>query len=188
MTIGKRALRVEALSRRQTIPAHQSRAAELSLADALAPLAGGRIAAYASIGTEPGTGALLARAQEVLLPVLLQDGDLDWVLFEGALVAGPYGLLEPAGPRLGRDALADCSLVVVPALAVDRTGTRLGRGGGSYDRALRRTSALTVAALHVGEFCEALPRQAHDVPVDAVVLPDRGLVTVGQTGPGEIAL
>ena len=187
MSIGKRSLRVEALSRRDSIRAVERMAAELALAAAVAPLVGGRTAAYVSIGTEPGTAALLAGLDEVLLPVLLEDGDLDWVLFEGTVVPGPHGLLEPAGPRLGRDAVADCSLVVVPALAVDRAGTRLGRGGGSYDRALRRTSAFVVAALHVGELCGALPSEPHDEPVDAVVLPDRGLVLLRATGPGDMA-
>lgn len=184
MTIGKAGLRVEALSRRDSISALERAATERALADAVPPLVQGQTAAYVSIGSEPGTALLLARLDDVLLPVLLPDGDLDWVLFDGELVPGPRGLLEPAGPRLGRDAVADCSVVVVPALAVDRSGTRLGRGGGSYDRALRRTSAVVVAALHLGELVEALPAEPHDQPVDAVVLPDRGLVVLRASGPG----
>lgn len=186
MTIGKACLRVEALSRRDSIRAPERAATERALAAAVPPLVQGRTAAYVSIGTEPGTALLLSRLDDVLLPVLLPDGDLDWVLFEGELVPGPMGLLEPAGRRLGRDALAGCSLVVVPALAVDRSGTRLGRGGGSYDRALRRTSAPVVAALHLGELVETLPAESHDQPVDAVVLPDRGLVMLRAGGPGEM--
>jgi 5-formyltetrahydrofolate cyclo-ligase len=59
---------------------------------------------------------------------------------------------------------------------VDRAGTRLGRGGGSYDRVLPRTTGLVVALLHDGEAVAELPAEPHDVPVDAVVLPARGLV------------
>ena len=184
MTFGKRSLRVEALSRRDSLGAPERASAGRALAAAVPPLVQGRTAAYVSIGSEPGTALLLARLDDVLLPVLLPDGDLDWVLFDGELVSGPMGLLEPAGQRLGRDAVADCSLVVVPALAVDQSGTRLGRGGGSYDRALKRTSALVVAALHLGELVEALPAEPHDQPVGAVVLPDRGLVILGSGGPG----
>jgi 5-formyltetrahydrofolate cyclo-ligase len=71
-----------------------------------------------------------------------------------------------------------CTLVVVPALAVDRAGHRLGRGGGSYDRALSRTHAEVIALLHDGEAVTALPVEPHDRPVSAFVTPGRGLVTV----------
>ncbi|MCW2665120.1 MAG: carbonic anhydrase [Frankiales bacterium] len=150
-----------------------------ALADTLEPLvrAARRVASYVSIGTEPPTTALNALRDDVLLPVLLPDGDLDWAT--GPLVPGPHGLLEPSGPRQGPAVLADCDLVLVPALAADRAGTRLGRGGGSYDRALARTSARTVACLYDGELLDALPREDHDVPVRAAVTPAGGLVQLG---------
>ena len=86
---------------------------------------------------------------------------------------------HPVGSRV--DAVARADLVVVPALAVDRYGFRLGRGGGSYDRALARVSAstLTVALLHDGELLDRLPAEPHDRPVRAVVTPGGG---VQQTG------
>ena len=140
----------------------------------------GPVAAYASVGTEPGTEALLAALgggpRAVLLPLLLPDGDLDWAVWDGALQPGPRGLRQPAGPPLGRGAVAGCPLVVVPALAVDRTGTRLGRGGGSYDRALARATGLVVAALHRGELVHHLPADPHDRPVHAAVVAGQGLV------------
>ena len=55
-------------------------------------------------------------------------------------------------------------------------GVRLGRGGGSYDRALARATGLVVALLHDGELLDRLPREPHDLPVHAVALP--GGVTV----------
>jgi 5-formyltetrahydrofolate cyclo-ligase len=66
--------------------------------------------------------------------------------------------------------------VLVPALLVDRRGNRLGRGGGSYDRALVRATGLTVALLHDGELVEELPAEAHDVPVRAAATPSQGVV------------
>lgn len=115
------------------------RALELAeLADA------GTVAAYVSVGREPSTRALLERLHgagtRVLLPVLLPDNDLDWALYEGAerLVKAGRGLLEPAGPRLGPEAVTAADTVLLPGLAVDRHGLRLGRGGGSYDRVLAR--------------------------------------------------
>lgn len=172
---GKPALRRAVLARRAALtPDERSRIARTAV-DVLLPEAGaGPVAAYRSFGTEPGTAELveaLARAGvEVLVPVLLPDGDLDWVrAVEGA---------PPGGERLGPDAVGACSLVVVPALSVDRTGVRLGRGGGSYDRALRRSTGRTVALLHDGEAVPALPVEEHDVPVHALVTPARGLVAL----------
>jgi 5-formyltetrahydrofolate cyclo-ligase len=138
------------------------------------------VAAYVSVGTEPGTGPLLealaAARKRVVLPLLQPDNDLDWAEYGGpaALAPARRGLLEPTAPPLGPDAVATADVVLVPALAVDRTGTRLGRGGGSYDRALRRVPAGTFvcALLYEGEVVEQLPRAEHDRPVTAVVTPD----------------
>ena len=182
--IDKQAWRAALLSRRARIGARERADTAAALVAALRPLSGGGpVAAYASVGTEPDTGPLLAVLPEVLLPVLLPDGDLDWVRWEGELVPGPCGLRQPPGPRLGRDAVADCAVVLVPALAVDAEGTRLGRGGGSYDRALARAAGLTVAALHAGELVARLPREAHDRPVGAAVLPGQGLVPLPAPDP-----
>src|SRR5580698_3680403 len=104
----------------------------------------GTVAAYVSVGTEPDSRGLIfalwKRGTYVLLPVLRPDGDLDWASYEGpdSLAPGPRGLLEPVEPRRGVMAITSADLVIVPALAADRSGTRLGRGGGSYDRALAR--------------------------------------------------
>ena len=154
-------------------------AASDALAGVLAPiLAGaGRVAAYVSVGTEPGTRALLRPGW--LLPVLLPGGDLDWAEYDGDLARTGRGLLEPTGPRLGVDAVTCCEVVLVPALAVDRRGHRLGRGGGSYDRALPRAGGLTVALLHDGELVGQLPAEPHDVPVRAAATPSGGLVLLG---------
>jgi 5-formyltetrahydrofolate cyclo-ligase len=144
------------------------------------------VAAYVSVGTEPGTGPLLealaAAGKRVLLPVLLPDGDLDWGVYDGpaSLVRARRGLLEPVGPRLGPDAVATADVVLVPALAVGRDGVRLGRGGGSYDRALSRVPVGTFvcALLYDEERLDEVPRADHDRAVTAVVTP-RGLSSPG---------
>ena len=179
----KPALRRAALSRRAALPLDERARIARTAVEVLVPEAGpGPVAAYLSVGTEPGTTELLeALAQvgvEVLLPVLLPCGDLDWARAGEGVEPGAHGLLEPAGARLGPDAVTACTLLVVPALAVDRTGVRLGRGGGSYDRALRRAVGRTVALLHDGEAVTALPAEEHDVPVHAVLTPGRGLVAL----------
>ncbi|WP_443607763.1 5-formyltetrahydrofolate cyclo-ligase [Actinoplanes flavus] len=106
------------------------------------------IAAYVPIGSEPGGPDLPYRLAEalpaggrLLLPVLLPDNDLDWAAFTGDLTPAPRGLREPTGPRLGPAGLRHADLILVPALAVALDGTRMGRGGGSYDRALSRLDA-----------------------------------------------
>ncbi len=176
----KAALRRAVLSRRAALPPDERARVEATCVEALLPRVDGPVAAYLSIGTEPGTAALLAalaaRAVEVLLPVLLPDRDLDWARAGDGVAPGPHGLMEPTGERLGRDALARCGVVVVPALAVDRVGIRLGRGGGSYDRALPRTAGWRVSLLHDGESVVQLPAEPHDAPVHAVFSPTRGLV------------
>jgi 5-formyltetrahydrofolate cyclo-ligase len=138
------------------------------------------IAAYISIGTEPGTGPLIDAwhdaGRRVLLPVLRPDNDLDWAVYRGSssLLPAGRGLLEPAGERLGVDAIATADVVLTPGLAVDRTGMRLGRGGGSYDRALARVPVGTpvITLLYDGELLESIPHGPHDRRVSAVVRPD----------------
>jgi 5-formyltetrahydrofolate cyclo-ligase len=126
------------------------------------------VAAYVSVGKEPGTGplldALLASGRRVILPVLLPDNDLDWAVHTGPLQGAGRGLLEPAGPRLGPEAVATADAVLTPGLAVDRTGMRLGRGGGSYDRALGRVPAgtFTCTLLYPGELVDEVPADRHD--------------------------
>jgi 5-formyltetrahydrofolate cyclo-ligase len=135
------------------------------------------VAAYVSVGWEPGTGplldALLRSGRRVILPVLMPDGDLDWAVHTGEVVSAGRGLLEPPGPRLGVQAVATADVVLTPGLAVDRTGMRLGRGGGSYDRALGRVpvGTFTCTLLHEGELVDRVPADAHDRPVVAVVTP-----------------
>jgi 5-formyltetrahydrofolate cyclo-ligase len=187
---GKRTLRQELLAARGRLTQQDVSEA----ADALARRAlelpelvrARTVAAYVSVGTEPGTLALLdalrVRGVRVLLPALLPDNDLDWGTYHGqrslARVqhgSGRVALLEPAGERLGRDAVTTADAVLLPGLAVDARGLRLGRGGGSYDRALARVPAgtFTCVLLHDGELVDGVPADDHDRRVRAAVTPSR---------------
>jgi 5-formyltetrahydrofolate cyclo-ligase len=145
--------------------------------------AAGTIAAYYSLGTEPDTHSLVfalwKRGSYVVLPVLLPDGDLDWASYEGpdSLAPGPRGLLQPAEPPRGTGTVARADVVLVPALAVDVRGRRLGRGGGSYDRALARVGPRvpTIALLYDSELLPAVPAEEHDQAVRAVARPGHGI-------------
>ena len=146
------------------------------------------VAAYASFGTEPDTGPLLAglrgRGIRVLLPILENDMDLSWGWYSGpdSLVrrippggSRPGPIPEPA-ESLGLDAVLSASWIVVPALAVSPSGVRMGRGGGSYDRVLTRIEASprsarprVAALLYPGELDVDLPVEPHDRPVGMAV-------------------
>lgn len=186
----KRILRGEILTVRRGLTEDDVREAATALAEhalELPELATARtVAAYVSVGSEPGTHPLLdalhARGTRVLLPALLPDNDLDWAAYDGpdSLVHVPHPgrmtLLEPAGERLGPDAVLEADAVLLPGLAVDALGTRLGRGGGSYDRVLTRleraaVSPSLVVLLYDSEVVAYVPGEAHDRPVHAVVTP-----------------
>ncbi|MER7758632.1 5-formyltetrahydrofolate cyclo-ligase [Streptomyces sp. NPDC097619] len=183
-------LRRELLTARRALTPEETATAASALARqalALPELAAApTVAAYVSVGSEPGTRALLdllhERGTRVLLPVLLPDNDLDWAPYEGPDSLAPVGragkmtLLEPVTGRLGPAAVTAADTVLLPGLAVDGRGMRLGRGGGSYDRVLARleragaTPALVVL-LYADEVVARVPEEPHDHPVQAVVTP-----------------
>jgi 5-formyltetrahydrofolate cyclo-ligase len=187
LTEAKAAMRASVLARRRAMSAEERATAGRTVRDAVLGLPemqmAGTVAGYVSMGAEPETRGLLfalwKRGTYVLLPVLRADGDLDWASYEGpdSLAPGLRGMLEPTELRRGVTAITSADLVIVPALAVDRGGRRLGRGGGSYDRALARVgvSIMTVALLHEGELVEEVPAGEHDQPVRAAALPGEGI-------------
>ena len=182
-----RLLRARLLAARSGLAADQRRDAGRLIRDSLLYLPAlqmaGTVAAYYSVGAEPDTRglvyALWKRGTYVLLPLLRPDGDLDWASYEGpdSLVPGPRGLREPAEPPRGVQAVARADVVLAPALAVDRAGNRLGRGGGSYDRALARVGPLipVIALVYDDELLGHVPAEPHDTPVRAAVRPGSGI-------------
>ena len=133
-----------------------------------------RIACYLPAGNEPDTELFIDWALdndiEVLLPVAKKDGSLDWVIFDGETSEGIFGFAEAAGPTV---APLNVDLAIIPALAVDQTGQRLGKGKGYYDRALLHFEPRPkiVAVVFDEELVERVPVEPHDHPVDAVVTP-----------------
>ena len=186
----KAELRRRLLASRRALTPAELAASGRSIRDAVLDLPetqmAGTVAAYWSIGAEPDTHGLLfglwKRGSYVLLPLLLPDGDLDWASYEGpdSLRPGPRGLLEPSEPARGVGAVCSADLVLVPALAVDRSGLRLGRGGGSYGRALARVGAQvpTVALLYDSELLDRVPAAPHDQRVRMVARPSAGVITL----------
>lgn len=183
----KAELRARLLETRRGLTADEREAAGAALEKRvrdLPELASGRtVALYISTGTEPGTQEIAESMRNagtrVLLPVLLPDNDLDWAEYRGraALERSSRGLLEPTGPRLGRQAVTEADAILLPGLAVDVHGVRLGRGGGSYDRVLARLHAAGVSPplmvlLYPHEVVASVPREPHDHLVDVAVTPE----------------
>jgi len=179
----KRDLRLRVLDARRAMTDEQRSEQDRRLCDIAAAWLDARpdadqltLAAYAPIPHEPGgpeLPAILAmHAARLLLPVWRPDNDLDWAEFDGDLLAAGSRPREPGTARLGPHAIEGADVVIVPALAVDRFGMRLGRGGGSYDRALARLGAtsVTLALLYAGEMLvEPVPSDTHDQRVHAVI-------------------
>jgi 5-formyltetrahydrofolate cyclo-ligase len=186
----KAQLRASRQAARRELSQTQRDAAGRALSDAVLAYPptqmAGTIAAYVSVGTEPSTRALIftlwKRGNYVLLPLLEAGGDLDWASYEGpdSLVPGPRGLLQPGEPPRGVSAITSADLVIVPALAADLRGNRLGRGGGSYDRALARVGAAvpTIALLYDDELLDEVPAAPHDRPVRAMARPGHGIISL----------
>ncbi len=186
----KRTLRKAILFRRDTRTADERRAADqarMSIMErALLDRLPDTVAAYLSVGAEPGSLQLVAwlaaHDVRVLLPVLSHPvgGRLDqpaWAPYEGpdALRTGLFSILEPTGDPLPSEQLPEAELIVCPGLAANLLGDRLGRGGGWYDRALRHASqsAPVWLLLNDDEVLDAIPIQPWDRRVDVIVTPTR---------------
>ena len=137
---------------------------------------------------EPDMSLALGLFERALLPVLLDEagaplGEPRWGLWEAgrALVTLGRPPAQPDGEARGAESLKEADLIVIPALAASADGTRLGQGGGWYDRALMHCSpgVPVVAAIFDDEVLDAgiIPAEPHDVPVDAIVTPTRTITT-----------
>jgi 5-formyltetrahydrofolate cyclo-ligase len=133
-----------------------------------------RVATYISFGSEPSTAQFIAELLKqnicVLVPKVNKD-DLSWFEFDGESIASStLGMGEPDSMVLKESTLADTDLLVIPALAIDRLGNRLGRGKGYFDRTLASTSnGHVVAICFESEFVRELPVESHDRRVNLLV-------------------
>lgn len=186
----KRAWRDRVRAARRGLDEDYRADASLALSHAVGTLAsrvGARgdatLAAYVPIGREPGSTAMLdaavAAGVSVLLPIAGDPGPMSWARYTGAesLTPAAYGLLEPTGQVLPPETVADAAVILVPALAVDRRGGRLGRGAGFYDRTLplAAPAAWLVGVVYDGDLVDRLPTDAHDVRMTHVLTPAAGL-------------
>jgi len=189
----KAELRAAILRARREVSAHEHDSEAQALARHLSTLVTGSatVCAYVPVGSEPGSievvDDLRRHGARVLLPIARSDAagvpqPLQWGEYRpGELVEAPHGLREPAEPWLPAEAVADASLILVPALAVDRDGARLGRGAGYYDRSLPLAdgAARLIAVVRDDELVDHLPAEPHDVRMSHALTPRAGLVALG---------
>lgn len=129
---------------------------------------------YHGMGAEPDTARLIATllsaGKRVCLPRCLPGNEMQARLIQAdtVLVRHPYGMLEP-GTQCPIAEPSEIDLVLVPGLAFDRSGGRLGQGGGFYDRWLSGYSGISVALCRACALFEKLPRETHDLGVDLVI-------------------
>lgn len=144
---------------------------------------------YCGMGTEPDTLRLLpplfSAGKKVCLPRCLPGNQMEVRLVQrdSPLIRHSYGMLEP-GPDCPPILPEKIDLAVLPGLAFDRSGGRLGRGGGYYDRWLSSYSGVSVALCRDGLLLDALPRLPHDLGVD-LVLTETGLYGPSASLPGK---
>lgn len=186
----KQQWRARLTAARRAIPPAERALRARALVDAAVALAattGGPVCAYLPIGSEPGSAelpdALRAAGHEVLLPVVpAEPGPLDWARYDGPddLGPGPIGLREPVGPRLGPTGIAQARLVLVPALAVDRRGIRIGKGAGYYDRSLPLATpgVPLIVVVYDDELVDRLPAEEHDFRTTGVLRPGSGVTSL----------
>ena len=193
MTATKAAVRAQLLAARRHVDPELHTAEAALLATHLCGLVTGpaTVCAYVPVGSEPGSidmlDGLRTAGARVLLPVTAADDigapkPLRWAEYQpGALVQARFGLLEPATAPLPPTAIAAAAVLIIPALAVDRHGVRLGRGAGFYDRSLpyRDPAAMLVAVVRDDELVAELPAEPHDIAMTHAVTPAGGVVALG---------
>jgi 5-formyltetrahydrofolate cyclo-ligase len=171
----KKALRVQILANRSESLATQTKD---QFANALLEHASkqsvGTIGCYLSFGSEPATDAFidLAQAQGVAIacPRIESDGRMVMAILESETRQSALGFREPTGQVIGPE---DLDLIIIPALAIDHKGQRLGRGAGYFDRYLENYKGSTVGLIYDAEFLPQVPSEAHDAPVSQVVTQSR---------------
>ncbi len=189
----KAELRTAILAARREVSPEVRDAEADALCKRLAGLArsGDVVCAYVPVGSEPGSlemlDAMVAVGATVLLPIARDDSSgtplpLSWSEYHADhLVDARFGLREPREPHLPAASIASAAMVVVPALAVDRRGMRLGRGAGFYDRSLVMAAPgrPLIAVVRDDELLEVIPGEPHDVPMTHALTPGRGLIELG---------
>lgn len=175
VTEAKKALRVQILAARSKDLARKTSS---QFAEALVALSLNqklkRIGCYLSFGSEPATDSFmdLAKAEgiKIACPRIDSNGQMIMAALESETTSSSLGFREPTGELVEPK---DLDLIIVPALAIDYEGHRLGRGAGYFDRYLENFEGPTLGLVYDTEFLPKVPSEAHDAPVGQVVTQSR---------------
>lgn len=141
-----------------------------NLLDLCRQLSARTVGVYLSFGTEPATDVFIMKAKasgiELAAPRTGPESTMEFAILEGPTKQSALGFLQPIGEVVEPEQL---DLIIAPALSIDQHGSRLGRGGGFFDRYLENYSGPVVAVVYSQELVAKLPVEAHDKPVDYVV-------------------
>lgn len=137
-----------------------------------------RVFSYVPMRTEIDVMPFMQQVQQdgkrLFIPRITGAGTMDAVFvpqgFFDKLTRADYGIPTITGTSAAEPDSLD--FIVCPGLAFDRSGTRLGRGAGYYDRYLVNTNAFVIGAAYAFQLADELARNAWDIPVNAVVVPD----------------
>jgi len=167
----KQSLRSEILSRRKSTTNAEEIFAK-KLLDLCQQIGAKSVGCYLSFGTEPATGAFIEIAMasgiQIACPRTKDNGSMVFALLEDRTNTSNLGCMEPTGQEV-----AELDLIVVPALAVNNEGERLGRGAGYFDRYLESFKGKSVALVFDSEIIDSLPVESHDKPVDYLITPTK---------------
>ena len=184
LTRAKRELRERMRAARAAVDAHHREVWSSAIVGSLLVLpeveAARTVTAYLSFGSETPTGELIAvldtEGRRIGVPVV-RDGEIVMRAFKPGdpITRSQYGMPEPlAGEEIPPD---EVDVLLMPGLAFDRAGFRLGYGGGFYDRYVRRTDALRVGICLSAQLVDEVPHGVGDEPVDRIVTQD-GVIAV----------
>lgn len=141
-----------------------------------------RILVYASLPDEISTDEFISRwygRKQIFLPRVNGD-DLDILPYRpGDTAEGAFGIEEPTGNECHD--ISEMDLVVVPAMAFDRRGNRLGRGRGFYDRLLHNATCPLIGAAYAIQIVERIPAEPHDIKIPTIVT-DEETIRIQQYG------
>ncbi len=176
----KRAVRRAAIERRDLLSEDERSAKSERIVERVLALpevgAAGSVMAFWSFGSEVQTLALIERLHgsgtRVVLPRVV-EGELEAVAYAPGdpVTAASFGAMEPAGPEVVPAEEVD--LVIVPGVAFDRRGGRVGYGGGFYDRLFSKApSVRAVAVAFALQLVDEVPQGGSDSPVDVIVTED----------------
>lgn len=172
----RRKLRTERAERGAAFAAERADGVAQHLQALTRSLGARTISAYLSMPDEPDTRAFLRWAASdgirVLLPIIRGDGLLDWAEHDGTeTIESTLGVPEPTTDVLPPIALDDVDLMLIPATAVGRDGSRIGGGRGFFDKTIAAMADCppVYAVVHDEELFDSVPHAAYDQPVDGVV-------------------